>query len=392
MATSIDQLKLQQNVVAPESDPLRLPLPSQRVERIDGLQVLRMIAVLLVAWTHAGQPFGSSGWTLPQFGIFGVDIFFVISGFILSLIVLRGSGATGTRPSVVFLRKRAIRIFPVYWVFALHPLLHHFHVHEGSTYVPAFFLLPGLRYPDLPTVANFSWTLIFEMFFYLLFGAILLFTSRCRAVWTMIVLLIGLVAAGAVINPRRPILIVALNPMLLEFAMGAAAALLYSALSRRPRAGWSIVAIGLCASLVLRTLAYGAQYQPQVLMDQHVGERVWTWGLAAALIVLGTVLASPTVSSPAGKLSVLLGNASYSTYLLSGFLFLRFSGSISHLARFVQGRATLAFFQVSVTVLVMALGLVFYLAIEKRLLYAADRLLPAPSKPARSRLASVGIV
>ena len=348
-----------------------------------------MIAVLLVAWTHAGQPLARSGLSLPHFGIFGVDIFFVISGFILSLIVLRSTHTPGIRPSIDFVRRRAIRIFPVYWLFALYPIAHHFRVHDGPLYLPAFFLLPGHQYPDLPSLANFSWTLIFEMFFYLLFGMVLLFTSRRRAVKIIVALLVALVAAGTAINIQRPVLIVAMNPMLLEFAMGALAALVYSRQSPRRWTGSYIAAFGVGCALVLRTLPQEASFQWDILTNHGAMMRACTWGFAAACIVFGTVLASPAMQSAAGKLAVLLGNASYSTYLLSGFLLLRFSGQISHLAPLVHGRTTLALLQASLTALLMALGLAFYLGIEKRLLGAANRFVPALPAPRKQHTASL---
>jgi hypothetical protein len=76
-----------------------LPLPA-KIGQIDGLQILRAVAVFLVAWLHAGQQLGD--WRvaeLPHFAAFGIDIFFVISGFIMSSVLLRtrqspGIGAT----------------------------------------------------------------------------------------------------------------------------------------------------------------------------------------------------------------------------------------------------------------------------------------------------------
>jgi peptidoglycan/LPS O-acetylase OafA/YrhL len=354
------------------SDTLSLPLPSKNVERIDGLQVLRMVAVLLVAWAHAAQPIAS---TLPHFGIFGVDIFFVISGFILALIVLRDSHTPGFRPSIDFLRRRAVRIFPVYWLFALLPFVHRVHAHQGLTYFPAILLLPGPQYFDLPVLANFSWTLIFEMFFYLLFGAMLLFWSQQRAVKRMIAALVVLVTAGAFLDIGHPVVIVVMNPILLEFAMGALAALIYSREGSHPWIGRILIALGIGLSLVLRRRP-ADRGEWDILMNHGAMERAYTWGVAAALIVLGMVLLSPRMESPLGRLSVLLGNASYSTYLLSGFLLLKFSLSIAKLRQFVHGPVSTFFMQVAITSALMILGLTFYLVVEKRLLAIASRLIP----------------
>ena len=72
-----------------------LPMRSS-VRQIDGLQMLRAVAVLLVVWCHTGQHLEAyHGRKFPGLNVFGIDIFFVISGFILSLVVLRNRGVPG---------------------------------------------------------------------------------------------------------------------------------------------------------------------------------------------------------------------------------------------------------------------------------------------------------
>src|SRR5260370_34447874 len=96
-----------------------IPLPSN-TGQIDGLQILRAVAVLLVAWLHAGQILGD--WRvveLPHFAAFGIDIFFVISGFIMSSILLRTRRAPGVHAAWAFMKRRLIRIFPIYCLFAI---------------------------------------------------------------------------------------------------------------------------------------------------------------------------------------------------------------------------------------------------------------------------------
>lgn len=372
-------------------DALRLPLPSPKVGQIDGLQALRAIAVFLVAWTHCGQIFLRTGMNLPQLGIFGVDVFFVISGFILSLLVLRETRPPGVATMWNFLRRRLVRIFPVYLVFALLPLAYHVHhgLAEGLTYVPALFLLPGLKYPALPTLANFSWTLIFEMFFYLVFAALLLVEVR-RAVVIMGWLLVGLVCLGTLINFRHPILIVAMNPILLEFAFGVCVAILYSryGLKRKPRIGLVLFVLG----WVLAFAAYSwktsgmAQFQNDILAGQGVMLRTLTLGVTAGLIVAGTVFWSPGMRSFAGRVMVLLGNSSYSAYLLSGYLLERFGPTVSRHVM-PHGYVELVGAELAVAGVLLGLGLVFYLLIEKPLLRAANRLLPAGKAGEKPRAA-----
>jgi exopolysaccharide production protein ExoZ len=145
-----------------------LPLPA-KIRQIDGLQVLRAVAVLLVTMLHTRQellPEAPSG--LPDFGSYGVDIFFVISGFIMSSITLHSEQAAGPAAAWAFLKRRLIRIFPIYWVFAIlvaaRQLLSQRYF--DLSYLPSVFLLPVSHWPYLKGLVSFSWTMMFEMYFY----------------------------------------------------------------------------------------------------------------------------------------------------------------------------------------------------------------------------------
>jgi peptidoglycan/LPS O-acetylase OafA/YrhL len=98
------------------------PMPSARQpERIDGLDGLRGLAVLLALWWHLPEElFGSVNQLLRfvlQPGYLGVDIFFVLSGFLITRILLHEkSHAT---PVADFLIRRIARIFPAYYLLLL---------------------------------------------------------------------------------------------------------------------------------------------------------------------------------------------------------------------------------------------------------------------------------
>lgn len=157
---------------------------------------------------------------LPHFGAFGIDIFFVISGFIMSSVLLRTRQAPGVRATWGFLKRRLIRIFPIYWVFAVLESVRLLHGHGFflQNYFPSFLLLPGL-YPRYPLVLGFSWTMIFEMFFYYVLAAILLVTVK-RAVPVSIAFFGAAVLLGEVIGVQRPVWITFSSPILLEFIFG----------------------------------------------------------------------------------------------------------------------------------------------------------------------------
>ena len=225
-----------------------------KVGQIDGLQILRAVALFLVAWLHSGQSLES--WRvieLPHFTAFGVDIFFVISGFIIGSALLRTRQAPGIPAMSGFLKLRLIRIFPIYWLFALleSARLLHGHGFFLQNYFPSFLLLPGL-FPRYPLVVGFSWTMVFEMFFYYVLSATLLVTVE-RAVPVTITFLGIAVLLGAVFRIQNPVGIAFTSPIVLEFVFGAVSALAFLRFGQRRRLGIATVVAGVAVSLYLRS-------------------------------------------------------------------------------------------------------------------------------------------
>jgi len=341
-----------------------LPLPA-KIGQIDGLQILRAIAVFLVAWLHAGQLLGTE---LPHFGAFGIDIFFVISGFIMSSVLLRTKQAPGVHATWGFLKRRLIRIFPIYWVFALLESVRLLHGHGFflQNYFPSFLLLPGL-YPRYPLVLGFSWTMIFEMFFYYVLAAILLVTVK-RAVPVSIAFFGAAVLLGEVIGIQRPVWITFSSPILLEFISGAIAALAFLRFGQRRRLGIAMLIVGVAISLYMRAHPEqgGAAGIDMVLSSVGATRRVLTWGLAATMIVSGVIFWSPSIQNLPGRIAVILGNASYSAYLASALmieftdrLLIRLGG---HAPPSVVGKQAL--FQIVLVVTVFLGGWISYQFVE----------------------------
>jgi exopolysaccharide production protein ExoZ len=358
-----------------------LPLPSH-IKQIDGLQILRAVAVLIVSWGHAGLVLvWSAHEQLPDLGVFGIDIFFVISGFILASVVLRTHQSAGPKAAWYFLERRLIRIFPIYWIFAaigIAVLLHRQQFHVVS-FLPIFFLLPFPNYPEMHFIVDFSWTLVFEMFFYYLLSTVQLFTVK-RAVLTSIGLLCAAVALGSVISIKRPFLIVAANPILLEFAYGACVALALRAWGRRRALGVSLTVLGIVTALSLeRWFRGGSAGMQMILANDHAMLRAVTWGLAATLLVAGVVFWSPSPSSWLGKGSVILGNASYSIYLASGFVIPYFARGVLRLFRtpLPLPIGLHLVYQLLDVVLVFVVGWLFYQLVEWPMLRRLQGLLKA---------------
>jgi len=124
--------------------------------------------------------------------------------------------------------------------------------------------------------------------------------------------------------------------------------------------------------------------------DQGVYLRVATWGVLALVIVAGVVFWSPSMKSPLGQWSVLLGNASYSTYLVSA-LGLEFSArlfaKLSHPA--VRSLGNRIAFETFLLTAVMVVGYFCYILVEKPMLRALQNKLLRKSPTVSSSHASI---
>jgi exopolysaccharide production protein ExoZ len=141
----------------------------ERVELV-GIQILRGIAASLVVLHHTLEESGAStapptspDW-LTTFGASGVDIFFVISGFIM----LHTSYPRGRPPvqPIDFVVKRVSRIYPFYW-FCVFVALALWSVGFFRKLDPTFWSINRalLLLPADKPVISVSWTLVYEIYF-----------------------------------------------------------------------------------------------------------------------------------------------------------------------------------------------------------------------------------
>ncbi len=277
------------------------------MERIYGIQYLRAVAALLVVIYHAGSR------AEVQFGIgaAGVDVFFVISGVVIWII---GTG----RPvdSAAFLRRRLVRIAPLYWsvtlgVFAIAtaaPRLMPQMQTDAGRLVLSLLFIPHLDQAGQPfPVLAAGWSLNYEMFFYLLFALTMLLPRRFWLL-AMTAVLVCLSAVPPIPLEQSVVLAAYTDPLLLEFAAGLWLGWLWQRrLLPGARAGMALAGAG--AALL------AAQ---QLLGIEDMSWRLLLWGIPAVAIVLGFLAIEAEgrmpVLPPLGR----LGDASYSIYLLHG--------------------------------------------------------------------------
>lgn len=293
--------------------------------QLKSIQALRAIAALAVMFAHlqgletqlsSSTPLLSSAWIA---GVSGVDLFFVISGFIM--VWVAGDWEPGSTSSLKFMFSRVLRIYPLWWLFAAVTAAYFLYdsgvpwdadrVAEGDGLmhlVNSFLLLPQ----GPPPVLTLGWTLIHEMYFYVVFALILLLPVNARkpafALWAV------LIAVSTAFKftgfSATTLLSLALFPLTLEFLMGSAVAwLILSGHTRFARAAIILGLAGLIYAVVAVDFTVASDFQPV--------HRMLAYGPAYTLIVYGLVSLEQQ-----GRLKrsipgflVTVGDWSYSLYL-----------------------------------------------------------------------------
>lgn len=280
---------------------------------LNGVQTLRGIAALMVVVHHTlseATTYLSATFQTPS-GAAGVDIFFVISGFIM-LYISYPTEQPATKP-VAFLTSRILRIYPFYWVcLALAFVLWQLGLYRSMHPDLSLSLRSTLLFPSDKYILGVSWTLVYEIYFYLIFAVCLTFRSRKISTIATISAVVFLFLASHLL-PQGTARKFMGDSIALEFCLGLILAYLFmnSMLSAKLwRFGWVVgfAAIALTPAL----LPYG---DPEVGYGQL---RVLIWGLPAALIV-GSFLFIDTARGPFLRWTILLGNASYALYLTHPF-------------------------------------------------------------------------
>jgi peptidoglycan/LPS O-acetylase OafA/YrhL len=297
----------------------------QMKNTLPNLQILRFLAAAMVLLSHvqhqaAGMNFGAATYT-PWTGIYlagGVDIFFVISGFIMHAISSGDFGHEGAAKR--FLIRRLVRIVPPYWLFTLamiaaavffsghirHSALSLWHIVTSFLFIP-YPNAYGQPYPML----MLGWTLNYEFFFYVVFGVALVL-PRAKGLG-FVFLAIGSLSVLGIFDTFKSLpMSFWSNPIMLEFLLGI---LLSMAHEKGARVG------GVTAALLI-TGGFLAMF---VLMDLGIAAHFWTarvlWmGLPALAICAGAVLLVQPVRYAGFKQAlVFLGDASYALYLSHPF-------------------------------------------------------------------------
>jgi exopolysaccharide production protein ExoZ len=344
------------------------------------IQLLRFFAALLVVVFHASEYLRVSGQELgPVFnlalssGFAGVDIFFVISGFIMAWTSVDSAGRSD---AISFIKRRGARIYSGYWPFYLLALGLFFFV-DANHLANVQFFRSALLWPTKMghLLIPVSWTLIFEMYFYLLFGLLIAFSGARR-----IFLIKGLAFSvlgwsiyshfgrHAYDQGQLETMSVYENylafPFLLEFLAGAILADRLRKKSDGP--AWILVLTGMVLWLTGGWIN-STQFDGKLTQGYHVIWRVLIFGVPSLLIVAGLVRLENSGRTFVPRFSVLAGGASYAIYLSHTLILaaIQALGMSSWVAQFPAWGAQLAF--VFLVALIVAYSIAHYLWLERPL-------------------------
>lgn len=289
--------------------------------QIRNIQYLRALAAIAVVFYHIklfeGKTFGTG--ILPHgllIGNAGVDLFFVISGFIM--VFIQPSHIDSITSYANFLAHRVTRIFPPLWLITLlllpiwhfRPELFNNFYHNHVDVVRSFLLLPQ----DYTPLLGVAWTLIHEVYFYLVVSIALLFGVRGRwlfgGAWFALVLVIFTLFGQAQFHNNRELQLI-FSPFSLTFLLGYFLGLSRLRIRACPR---GILLVFLVAGVL--GLVMGYHWHPDIKVYPNNNDllRFFAYGVPCCLIVAAAVGLESAASRGIASLTI-LGDASYAIYL-----------------------------------------------------------------------------
>lgn len=302
---------------------------------IHNLQMLRFVAAALVVYAHLGLGMYGLEQPITNQGEFGVDIFFVISGFIMPYVafgVRTGPVLIAKMPASRFFLRRLIRIWPLYAAATLAVVLIAYLIdatfvppintdllyHFGMQKTEGLWIWESLTFShtDRPPILAIGWTLQLEFFFYCLFAVALALKPRnADQLWIGAILgycsvwlashSLPLLSAPAYLVEFTNL---AAQPVMLEFALGLVIYRIYISGFRTGFAASCLIALAAVGFYLLHRNSVLYELLP---FEQF---RPFVWGLPAAGIVWAALCLEGKIRT--SRWVECLGNASYSLYLV----------------------------------------------------------------------------
>jgi exopolysaccharide production protein ExoZ len=294
-------------------------------------------------------------YSLKYFGYIGIDLFFVISGFIM--VYIHGNDFLEPKAARIFLIKRVIRIVPLYWLFTIFAasLLFIFpelfskgKVFSFGHFLASLFFIPwpnttGLIFP----VLGVGWTLNIEMYFYAIFALTLMLPKKLFLISISLILIFGVLIFN-IINVSFPYFLMIGKPILLEFLIGVYIGWVYR---KKIKLKNPIIWLSISLFVILSNIFL------------HVDEvyRVIYKGIPSAILIYSLLsLEYKYGCKYCNRYLIILGGASYSIYITHVFFY---KGVIKLFSNNLPPDL-LIFFSVLLSILG---GLLVYYSIEKPL-------------------------
>jgi exopolysaccharide production protein ExoZ len=280
------------------------------------LHLLRVIAALGVVYFHTTSEAGLKlDWDV---GSRGVDVFFVISGFIIAYI--------GTSKPDQFFRRRLIRVVPFYWaatlvVFAVvtvAPQVFRTTTSSIPHLVTSLLFIPHELKGEMQPTLLLGWSLNFEMFFYVLFALALRISQK----WSPVISVGWIVAFVLAIHgfaSGNPITDFYARPIVLEFCFGIGVFYLFrwcsahkASLVQIPGLKWLLLLI-LVGSLVALNV-FEEYYRNDI--PRYLVAGIPSFFIVASALLLERLYGLAT----SNRLIYLLGESSYIIYLVHPYI------------------------------------------------------------------------
>ena len=295
--------------------------------KLDWVQALRGIAALLVVLCHARDYLiGTENFSFAESillpGAMGVDLFFIISGFIMVYSTRNADGSITYAKE--FLIKRFSRVWPTYtvitilWAVCVSGFAYFSNIDNLIIFLKSIFFVPVKEFapPYFDPIIPIGWTLNFEIYFYAVFGLSLLF-KKLRLVamlcWiALTVIALPMATRDFSLNPftyytfTPNYLNLMANPIILEFVAGVLIGYIY--LNERALIKSKVIA----TNLIIVSIGLVIWYNYSGAGNPH---GITKWGGSLSLMVLCIAVASKSVHLKISQPLLWLGKISFSLYL-----------------------------------------------------------------------------
>lgn len=291
-------------------------------KNLDSIQALRGLAAMLVMLFHYGISLNikpenkltillSHGWS-------GVDMFFIISGFIAAYTV--STNDKGLKKSIEYFIRRMIRIIPLYYIITILSAGHNIESFTETGKSLLFIPIGGLPPDGLGPIyggakVGQGWTLNYEMYFYLVVAISMIFGQAKWIFTTGFITLVVLTPLavfgipesygfdGFYFNYQYVNLIT--NPIVLEFILGMIVFFIYKNMTSKMSLAWGIVIL---ASVLLFSINL---YSPF-----NFSSRITAWGIPSTLLIIALLKLEKATRFKFPNAILHFGNISFSIYLL----------------------------------------------------------------------------